>query len=170
MSLISAIRAAFSFSANVADTLSNGLSEAAGADVQKRLKQNMSSRQQNHEPSDGDKKEKEKASQPAVTFTIPEHAGPIKEPEFKPEPLPPLPPKPPPLPPKKPARINNASKQKPLPVQAKPPPRSSVSRQPRSPASQQPRTALGKMVAAQDKARASASEQKQTEKKDGRSL
>ena len=120
MSLISAIRAAFSFSASAAQTLSDGLSEAAGADVQKRLKQNLSGRPQNHEPSDGDKKEKEKASQPAVTFTIPEHNGPIKEPEFKPEPLPPLPPKPPPFPPKKLAPINNASKQNHPPIKPKP--------------------------------------------------
>ncbi|MDN7351562.1 hypothetical protein [Acetobacter senegalensis] len=163
MSLISAIRAAFSFSAGAAQSLSGGLSEAASADVEKRLKQNLSGRPQNHEPSDGDKKEKEKSSQPAVTFTIPEATGPIKEPEFKPEPLPPLPPKPPPLPPKKLAPINSASKQKPLPIRARPSPS-------RPSASQQPRTALGKMAAAREKANASASEQKQQEKKDGRSL
>ncbi|WP_048841007.1 hypothetical protein [Acetobacter orientalis] len=130
------------------------------------MKQNLSGRPQNHEPSDGDKKEREKAPQPAVTFTIPEHTGPIQEPEFKPEPLPPLPPKPPkppPLPPKKLAPINNASKQKPAPIQAMPPPS-------RPSASQQPRTALGKMAAAREKAHVSVPEQKQTEKKDGRSL
>ena len=162
MSIISAIRAAFSLSASAAQTLSNGLSEAASADVQKRLQQNLSGKTSNPEPSDGDKREREKSLQPAVTFTIPESTGPVKEPEFKPEPLPPLPPKPPPLPPKKLAPINNASKQKPLPVRAKPPSRPSPS--------QQPRSVLGKMAAAREKARASASEQKQTEKKDGRSL
>lgn len=167
MSLISAIRAALSFSAGAAHTLSSGLSEAAGADVEKRLKQNLSGRPQNHEQSEGDKKEKEKASQPAVAFTIPEHTGPVKEPEFKPEPLPPLPPKPPPLPPKKLAPINNASKQKPPPIRARPPPpRPSP---PRPSASQQPRTALGKMAAAREKSNASVPEQK-IEKKDGRSL
>lgn len=163
MSLISAIRAAFSFSAGAAQSLSNGLSEAASADVQKRLQQNLSGKTSNPEQSDGDKREREKSLQPAVTFTIPESTGPIKEPEFKPEPLPPLPPKPPPLPPKKLAPINSASKQKPLPVRAMPPPS-------RPSASQQPRSVLGKMAAARKKAYAAASEQKQTEKEDGRSL
>lgn len=163
MSLISAIRAALSFSADAAQTLSSGLSEAAGADVEKRLKQNMSGRPQNHEQSEGDKKEREKASQPAVTFTIPESTGAIKEEPFKPEPLPPLPPKPPPLPPKKLAPINNASKQKPPPIRARPPP-------PRPPASQQPRTALGKMAAAREKAASTSTQDQKIEKKDGRSL
>ncbi|MDN7350014.1 hypothetical protein [Acetobacter senegalensis] len=168
MSLISTIRAALSFSAGVAQTISSGISEAAGAEVEKRSQQNLSGKTSNPEQSDGDKKEREKSSQPAVAFTIPEATGPIKEEPFKPEPLPPPPPKPPPLPPKKLAPINNASKQKPLPILAKPPPpRPSPSR---PSASQQPRSALGKMAAAREKANAAASEQKQTEKTDGRSL
>lgn len=163
MSIISAIRAALSFSAGAAQTLSDGLSEAAGADVEKRSKQNLSGRPQNHEPSDGDKKEREKSSQPAVTFTIPESTGPIKEEPFKPEPLPPLPPKPPPLPPKKLAPINNASKQQPLPVRAMPPPS-------RPSASQQPRTVLGKMAAAREKAASTSTQDQKIERKDGLSL
>lgn len=162
MSLISAIRAAITLTSGATQTLSNGVSDAAGAEVEKKHQQNLSGRALNNETSNEDKKEAEKASQPAVTFTIPEPTGPIKEPEFKPEPLPPLPPKPPPLPPKKLAPINNASKQKP------PPARTLQSPSPKKPQSQ-PQSALGKMAAAREKSNA-VEKAKNIPKTDGRSV
>ena len=115
MSIMSTIRAALSRVGSAARGLSNGMATAAKTAA----KTDNAAGRDPCEPSEEEKKEREKSLQPVLTFTISEDVAPKEEP-FKPEPLPPAPPKPPPLPPKKLAPINKASAAKPPLMRPKP--------------------------------------------------